>query len=57
MKVKKITGKVKLGEENVKAEGNYTCLHDCIDYKYTGSTAAKNCGRKASVSAKYTRVL
>ena len=39
MKVQKITGKVKLGEENVEAEGNYTCLHDCIDYKYTGKTA------------------
>jgi hypothetical protein len=55
MKVQKVTEKIKLDEENVKAEGNYNCLHDCVDYTYTGSTAAKKCARRAIVSAKYTK--
>jgi hypothetical protein len=55
MKVQKITEKTKLGEENVKAERSYKCLHDCVDYEYTGSTSTKNCRRNAIISAKNTR--
>ncbi|SFD05222.1 hypothetical protein [Ruminococcus albus] len=54
MKVQKITEKTKLSQENVQAEGRYECLHDCVDYKYTASTATKKCARRAVVSAKTT---
>lgn len=57
MEIKKITNKIKLSEQNVKAENyvdelKYKCAHDCVEYHYTGSTSAKGCRRTSTVSAK-----
>ncbi|MBO4865864.1 MAG: hypothetical protein J5582_04765 [Ruminococcus sp.] len=56
MEIKKINDKVKLNEENVKAERDeYACHHDCIEYYYSGSTGAKGCTRRSTITAKTTR--
>ena len=52
MEIKKINDKVKLNEENVKAERDeYACHHDCIEYYYSGSTGAKGCSRRSTTSS------
>ena len=56
MEIKKINDKVKLNEENVKAERDeYACHHDCIEYYYSGSIGAKGCVRRSTITAKTTR--
>lgn len=56
MKVQKITEKIKLGQENVKAESKEGCLHDCAEIQYTGSTAANGCRKRTVYTAKYTNL-
>lgn len=51
MKVKKIFNKVNL-DKNVKAENEYKCNHDCIEYYYSGSTAKDGCAEKSKITAK-----
>ena len=55
MKVQKITDKIKLSEENVKAEGG-GCLKDCAEIQDTGKNSAKGCRRTTVYTAKYTNM-
>lgn len=52
MKIQKITGKIKLGQENVKAENN--CGRDCAEIRYVGSTSARGCRRQTVYTARFT---
>lgn len=55
MEIKKLNDKIKLNDQNVKAERDqYACYHDCVEHRYTGSTAAKGCRRENIVSPKTT---
>lgn len=55
MEIKKISEKVNLKEQNIKAEfDEYKCNHDCIEYYYSGATAAKGCKRKNKTTPKTT---
>ncbi|SFD05201.1 hypothetical protein [Ruminococcus albus] len=55
MKVQKVTEKIKLGEENVKAESR-GCRYDCAETVYVGSTSTKGCAKRTVYSAKYTNL-
>ena len=55
MEIKKVTDKVELNDQNVKAEWDkYKCNHDCIEYDYAGSTAKHGCRRVSKISASFT---
>ena len=55
MKITKVTDKVSLNDQNVKAEWDeYKCNHDCIEYDYAGSTAKYGCRRVSKISASFT---
>ncbi|MBO4865862.1 MAG: hypothetical protein J5582_04755 [Ruminococcus sp.] len=55
MKVQKVTEKIKLGQENVKAESK-DCLHDCAELQYIGKTSTKGCTKRTVYTAKYTNL-
>ena len=55
MEIKKVTDKVELNDQNVKAEWDeYKCNHDCVEYYYVGSTAKRGCRRGSKISASFT---
>ncbi len=59
MVIKKIISKIGL-EDNVKSERAdqlTDCLHDCVDFQFSGSTAKFGCRRKVTYSAKLTSLM
>ncbi|PXV93386.1 hypothetical protein C8E03_102154 [Lachnotalea glycerini] len=55
MQIKKIENKINL-DENVIAENEFKCNHDCVEYYYSGSTAKDGCSQKYKVTAKTVTV-
>ena len=51
MVIKKIISKIGL-EDHVT-----DCLHDCVDFQFSGSTAKFGCRRKVTYSAKLTSLM